>query len=85
MHDDIAAVHSKIAEVVNEEKTITLVLHSAGGFLGSNAIQELDIKTRQQKGLKGGVSMIVFLAGGVLPEGFEHTSLPFCTYDVCFH
>ena len=84
MSDDIAAVHSKIAEIVNKDQDVLLVTHSAGGFLGSNAIQDLETKTRQDKGLSGGVGMIVFLAGGILPEGFEHQALPFFKIDVCF-
>lgn len=83
MKDDIAAVRSAIAGLVDTEgKTVVLVLHSAGGFVGSNAAEGLDVKTRQGAGLKGGVCRIVFLTGAVFPEGYMHAPLPFFTYDV---
>lgn len=83
MKDDIAAVRSAIAGLVDTEgKTVVLVLHSAGGFVGSNAAEGLDVKARQGAGLKGGVCRIVFLTGAVFPEGYKHASLPFFTYDV---
>ena len=82
MKDDIAAVRSTIADLVNAEQDVVLVLHSAGGFLGSNAAEGLDTKARQLAGLRGGVSKIVFLAGAAFPEGYKHVPLPFFTYDV---
>lgn len=85
MKDDIAAIRSTISDMVDAGEDIVLVLHSAGGFLGSEAANGLDVKTRQEAGLKGGVSKIVFLAGAVWPEGFKHGPLPFFTYDVGVH
>ena len=82
MKDDIATVRSTIADLVEAERDVVLVLHSAGGFLGSNAAEGLDVTTRQKLGMNGGVSKIVFLAGAVLPVGFKHAPLPFFTYDV---
>lgn len=82
MHDDIAAVRSTIAELVNQEHDVMLVLHSAGGFIGSNAIEDLEVTARKEKGLKGGVKGIVFLTAGILPKGVEHQPLPFFEYDV---
>ena len=82
LKDDIAAVRSTITDLVDAGEDIILVLHSAGGFLGSEAASGLDVKARLEAGLKGGVSKIVFLAGAVWPEGFKHGPLPFFTYDV---
>ena len=82
MHDDIAAIRSFIINLVEKGQHVVLVLHSAGGFLGSNAIESLSLKARQEKELAGGVSKIVFIAGAVFPEGFKHGPLPFFTYDV---
>ena len=84
MKDDIAAVRSTIAELVDAGEIVVLVLHSAGGFLGSNAAEGLDLKARRKLGLEGGIRRIVFLAGAIFPEGYKHTPLPFFTYDVCF-
>ena len=82
MHDDIAAVRSKVVEYVDKEQEVLLVLHSAGGFIGSNAIEDLDVGTRRRKGIKGGVSKIVFIAGGLLLEGAEHNPPPVFECDV---
>lgn len=85
MKDDIAAVRSRITELVDDDAggtTVVLVLHSAGGFVGSNAAEGLDVKARQGAGLKGGVCRIVFLTGAVFPVGYRHAPLPFFTYDV---
>ena len=82
MHDDVAAIRSTIINLVEKGQDVVLVLHSAGGFLGSNAIEGLSLKARQEKKLPGGVSKIVFVAGAVFPEGYTHAPLPFFTYDV---
>ncbi|KAK4690877.1 hypothetical protein P7C71_g6011, partial [Lecanoromycetidae sp. Uapishka_2] len=81
MLDDVAAIRTKIAESVDKGEEVVLVLHSAGGFLGSNAIEGLTVEVRRAKGLQGGVKKIVFLAGGVAPEGFKHQPLPFCVFE----
>lgn len=77
MRDDIAGIRSFVETLVAAEKDIVMVLHSGGGFLGSNAIEGLTAKARKQKGLKGGVIGIVFLTAAVFPEGFKHGPLPF--------
>lgn len=84
MKDDVASIRSVIAPLVEQNhKEIVLVLHSAGGFLGSMAIEGFSVKERKQEGKDGGVSKIVFLAGAVWEEGFRHGPLPFCDYRVC--
>ena len=82
MKDDITAIRFAVNDLVDKGQHVVLILHSAGGFLGSNAIERLGFKTRQEKQLSGGVSKIVSLAGAILPEGFKYASSPFCTYDV---
>ena len=81
MKDDIEAICSTVTNIVDKGQHVVLVLHSAGGFLGSNAIEGLSLKARQGKQLSGGVSKIVFLARAIFPEGFKHGPLPFFTYD----
>ena len=79
MHDDIAAIRSSAEAVIAEGTDVVMVLHSGGGFLGSNAMKGLSAKARSEQGLKGGVLGIVFLTGAVFPEGFRHGDLPFAT------
>ena len=75
MQDDIAAIRQKVSGLVDAGHEIIMVLHSGGSFLGSNAIEGLTTQ-----GSRIGVSRMVFLAGAVFPEGFEHSPLPF--YDI---
>ena len=84
IQDDILAIRSTVTKVVEKGKHVVLVLHSAGGLLGSNAIEGLGLKARQEKQILGGVSKIVFLVGAIFPEGFKHAPLPFFTYEVSF-
>jgi len=81
MLDDIATVRAKVEKLVTANLEVVMVLHSAGGFLGSNAIEGLDVKARAEKGLKGGVTKLVILAGALWPEGFRHGPLPFSVYE----
>lgn len=82
MYDDIAAIRAVIAPLVEDGKELLLVLHSAGGFLGSSAIKGLSVQERKAEGKPGGVCKLVFLAGAVFEEGFRHGPLPFFDYQV---
>lgn len=83
MKDDVAFIRAVIAPLVEEEgKEVLLVLHSAGGFLGSMAIEGLSRKEREATGKQGGVVKIVFLSGAIWKEGYKHGPLPFFDYQV---
>jgi Alpha/beta hydrolase family len=82
MKDDIAAIRQRLVPLVSRGDNVLLVLHSAGGFLGSEAMQGLDVKQRRERGEKGGVVGIVFLTAGLIPEGFPHQTPPFWVIEV---
>ncbi len=82
MKNDIAAIRSTVKNLVKTGQHVVLVLHSVGGFLGSNAIEGLSLEARHGKQLPGGVCKIVFVAGIVFSEGYSYAPLPFCTYGV---
>ena len=82
MKDDVAAIRKAITSTIDEDGEVLLVLHSAGAFLGSMAIEGLSVGERKEKGLEGGVGKIVFLARAVWEEGFQHGPLPFFDYQV---
>lgn len=87
MRDDEQAIRYIVKRlVIDEEKTVILVCHSAGGFLGSGAIEGLSAKNLKKKGAKGGVAKIVFLAAGLAAEGYVHGKMPFMDFVVscCF-
>lgn len=69
---------------MNTDEDVVLVAHSGGGFIGANAIEGLTSKDRTGKGLKGGISKLVFLTGAIFPEGFTHADLPFQVVEVSY-
>lgn len=81
MEDDIAGIREFIEPHIEARKDVILVLHSAAGFLGSNAIEGFSRKTRREKGFNGGITHIVFITAGVFPEGMEHKPPPFFKFE----
>lgn len=83
MKDDETFIRSVVQKLVeDEEKEIVMVMHSAGGFLGSGAIEGLGLKKRAEEGKKGGVRKLVFLCAGIAPVGHTHVDLPFMDFEV---
>ncbi|KAJ5935040.1 hypothetical protein N7466_004587 [Penicillium verhagenii] len=78
MKDDVKGIRAHIEAILARGEDVLLALHSAGGFLGSEAMQGLDKKTR---GDQPGVVSIVFLAAAVFPEGYQHQPLPFAVVE----
>ncbi|KAJ5692705.1 hypothetical protein N7462_002128 [Penicillium macrosclerotiorum] len=78
--DDVQAVRSHIQRLIQNDDLL-LVLHSAGGFIGSEAMEGLSKKDRESQGHKHGVVGILFIAGAVFPEGFQHQPLPFARIE----
>lgn len=83
MRDDEAAIRSVLQKlIVEEEKDVVMVMHSAGGFLGSAATEGLDRKKREKEGKKGGVVRFVFLCAGIAEKGQFHADRPFMDLEV---
>ncbi|KAF8852482.1 alpha/beta-hydrolase [Acephala macrosclerotiorum] len=81
LQDDIQAVHSFLERLVAKGEDVLLVLHSASGFIGTEAIKNLTAKERMSESKTGGVVKIVFMTAGVFPVGFKTGPLPFFEYD----
>ena len=75
--DDTTTIRCLIESQINGDKDVVLVLHSAGGYIGCNAIQGLTAKERTGRGLKGGVKRIVFLCAGIFEKGSTTGFMPF--------
>lgn len=69
---DVQVIRSTVAELV-EEKDVIVVMHSYSGIPGGTALEGLDKKTCEQKGLKGGVVRLVYIMSFMVPEGFQHS------------
>ncbi|OGM44088.1 hypothetical protein ABOM_007317 [Aspergillus bombycis] len=81
LKDDVIAVRAHIDKLVQQGEDILLVLHSAGGFIGCEAMEGLSKKAREERGLSGGVVGIVFVAAAVVEEGYVHQALPFAAEE----
>ncbi len=68
---DAQVVEDVLKKLVNDEgKTVVLALHSYGGIVGAEAVpEELSPKSRQERGLLGGVAHLFYFASFVLPRG----------------
>ncbi|KAF2007546.1 alpha/beta-hydrolase [Amniculicola lignicola CBS 123094] len=69
--DDAQVVETAIRNLVEEDrKTVILVMHSYGGLVGSeSAPKSLTLKTREERGLSGGVAYLFYTAAFVLSMG----------------
>lgn len=83
--DDVEAVRSVVLRLVCADREVVLIMHSAGGFIGSEAIKDLGLAQRRQQGKIGGVKKLVFLAGALMPEGSEHQPHPLFWTIVTLH
>ncbi|KAG8163942.1 hypothetical protein KVR01_005860 [Diaporthe batatas] len=67
--DDTALVRSYAESLVRAGHRVVAIAHSYGGQVASNALYGLGTDARAAKGLKGGVSHLVYLCGYAVPEG----------------
>ncbi|KAI0814271.1 Alpha/Beta hydrolase protein [Xylaria sp. FL0064] len=66
---DAKHVRSLLTDLIDEGKEIVIVAHSYGGLVASNAVAGLSIQKRSAAGMKGGIILILFLAGIAIPSG----------------
>ncbi|KAJ5970115.1 uncharacterized protein N7479_000033 [Penicillium vulpinum] len=66
---DVAQIRTQIEQAADAGQEVVVIVHSYGGLPANEAIKDLDIKTRQQNGLVGGVTHPFFCASFVIKEG----------------
>lgn len=70
--EDVKAIRDCLTRLIEEEeKDVILVTHSYSGIPGSEAPVGLGRKERGEKGLKGGVTRLVYIVAFAMPEGFQ--------------
>lgn len=70
LKDDADVVEVAIRKLVDEGRTVIVVMHSYGGLVGGEAVSEdLTLKSRQTRGLTGGVAKLFYCAAFVMPKG----------------
>ena len=73
---DVVAIRDAVSKLANEGQEIIFTMHSAGAYVGSQALKDLGLTHRKQRGKAGGVAKIVYLTGALLPEGLDHPPQP---------
>lgn len=70
--DDVQHIHNVIKPLVEEDKDVIGVGHSAGGPLGAVATKGLSLNERNEAGKVGGVKKFVSLTAGLVPAEWRH-------------
>jgi pimeloyl-ACP methyl ester carboxylesterase len=73
--DDTQLVRRLLQILVDQGKTIIMVLHSYGGIVGCEALQGLDINTRRKQGKSGGIAHLIGIAAHFCATGFKITDI----------
>ncbi|MCJ1310865.1 hypothetical protein MMC25_004533 [Agyrium rufum] len=69
-YDNVNAIQEELKKlVIKEGKEVIVVLHSAGGNPGSQAIKGLERTFQKSQGNPSGIIGIVFIAAFLIPEG----------------
>jgi pimeloyl-ACP methyl ester carboxylesterase len=84
MLDDIQGIREVVEPLVQAGKRVVVVAHSAGGFLGSAAVEGLEVGGKDTKGSGGGVEKMFFIAAGIAPAGTQHRPQPFMDFQAGF-
>lgn len=67
--DDTALIRSYVGSLVEAGRLVIAIAHSYGGQVATNALLGLGAEVRASKGLKGGVSTLVYMTGYAVAEG----------------
>lgn len=67
---DAASIHQQVLPMVeNDGKDIIMLCHSYGGIPGGGAAHGLGKRSREKRGLKGGVIGLAYMSAFVVPQG----------------
>lgn len=66
---DVTHIRAHIEAAADAGQKVVVVVHSYGSLPSNEAIKGLDITSRQEKGLKGGVAHLFFCCSFIIPEG----------------
>lgn len=69
MADDAAHIHGVIEALANDGKHVLVVMHSYGGIPGTQAVEGLTKKERQERGKDGGVMGMVYVTSLLINAG----------------
>ncbi|KAI0897684.1 Alpha/Beta hydrolase protein [Annulohypoxylon nitens] len=68
--DDTEVILNILNSVINRGKEVLIIGHSSGGWVAAQAARpELQVKSRKDKGLTGGIIGILFVGAFIIPVG----------------
>jgi pimeloyl-ACP methyl ester carboxylesterase len=68
---DTALIRSCVEGLVEASHNVVVLMHSYGGQVGTNALDNLSSQARIKQGLRGGVANIIYICAFILPEGWS--------------
>ena len=77
---DTAALRKYVGDLVNKGHTVTVLMHSYGGQVGTNALFDMGVESRARENLSGGVSLLIYMcAFALLENGSMIKKVEVCT------
>ena len=88
IYDDIKTISSELTQLADDGRDIIIMMHSYGGFVGSDAAHGLGKTEREKEGKKGGIIKMIYMAtvvvakGGKPTDAFDGDLPPYITVNV---
>lgn len=69
MFSDAQVVRSQVVSLIDKSREVVMLLHSYGGAVGTEAVKGLSASECAAKGLRGGVTRLIYMCGFILQVG----------------
>lgn len=69
MFSDAQVVRSQVVSLIDKSREFVMLLHSYGGAVGTEAVKGLSGSECAAKGLRGGVTRLIYMCGFILQVG----------------
>lgn len=66
---DVDTVREIAEQLAHEEKRIIVLMHSYGGFVGTDAMAGLGLEARARQGLRGGIEWLAYMTAWLPAKG----------------
>ncbi|KAI6091597.1 Alpha/beta hydrolase fold-1 [Hypoxylon rubiginosum] len=73
--DDSDLIRSYATSLIEAGRDVIVLMHSYGGQVGTNSLYGLSKKARSAKGLSGGITHLIYMAGSASADGKSMTYL----------
>lgn len=75
LEQGVKLVRTLATQLIDEGKEIIVLMHSYGGYFGTEGLTGLGIKERAPKGLAGGIKWLAYMAAGLPRKGMGATDI----------